>query len=187
MFTLPSELRQGEVGGAYRVWVVPFPQVNVCGVVIKAPSTDIILSLVGFDVTVIRSITDWVVVLVGVWGVVVLSVWVVVRGVKVAFSVMGPFIVTVAEAEVPLYEPEPAPVHETKVDPFQEVKVKPLLGVARMGTWVLAFCHSVGGVVVPPGVEWMVRRYCCWYMARMVVGELGAMRVCVCAPPSDHD
>jgi len=179
-------LRHGEVGGAYRTCVVPFPQMNVCGAVIKVPSTDIILSLVGFDVTVIRSITDWVVVLVGVWGVVVLSVSEV-RGVKVAFSVIGPFIVTEAEADVPLYEPEPDPVHETNVDPFQEVKVKPLLGVARMGTWVLAFCQPVEGVVVPPGVDWMVRRYCCWYIARMVVGESGAVRLCVCPPPSDHD
>ena len=101
--------------------------------VIKAPSTDIIRSLAGFDVTVIRSIMDWVVVLVGVWGVVVVSVSGV-RGVKVAFSVMGPFIVTEAEGDVPLNAPEPTPVHETKVDPFQEVKVKPLLGVATMGT-----------------------------------------------------
>jgi len=36
-------------------------------------------------------------------------------GVKVATSVIGPSIVTVAEGEVPLNEPEPEPVHETKV------------------------------------------------------------------------
>jgi len=137
-------------------------------------------------VIVIRSIMDWVVVLVGVWGVVVVTVSGV-RGVKVAFSVMGPFKVTEAEGDVPLNAPEPNPVQETNVDPFQDVKVKPLLGVAVMGTWVFAFCHPVEGVVVPPGVELMVRRYCCWYMARMVVGEWGGVTVCVCAPPSDHD
>jgi hypothetical protein len=129
---------------------------------------------------------DWVVVLVGVWGVVVLTVSTAI-GAKTAVSVMGPFIVTEAEAEVPLNDPEPDPVHETKVDPFHETKVKPLSGVAVMGTWVLALCQSVEGVVVPPGVDWMVRRYCCSYMARMVVGELGAVRLCVCPPPSDHD
>ncbi len=101
---------------------------------------------------VIRSIIDWVVELVGVWGVVVVTVSVV-RGVKVAFSVMGPFIVTEAEGDVPLNAPEPNPVQETNVDPFQEVKVKPLLGVATMGTWVLAFCQPVGGVVVPPALD----------------------------------
>jgi len=179
-------LRQGEVGGAYRRWVVPFPHVNVCGAVIGVPSTDIIRWLVGFDVIVIRSIMDWVV-LVGVCRVVLAVTVSVVRGVKVAFSVMGPFMVTDAEAEVPLNEPEPDPVHETKVDPFQEVKVKPLLGVARMGTWVLAFCQPVEGVVVPPALDWIVRKYCCSYMARMVVGEWGGVRVCVCPPPSDHD
>jgi hypothetical protein len=47
-------------------------------------------------------------------------------GAKLAFSVIGPFIVTEAEADVPLNEPEPDPVHETKVDPFHETKVKPL-------------------------------------------------------------
>ena len=179
-------MRQGEVGGAYRRWVVPFPHVNVCGAVIGVPSTDIIRWLVGFDVIVIRSIIDWVVELVGVWGVVVVTVSVV-RGVKVAFSVMGPFIVTEAEGDVPLNAPEPNPVQETNVDPFQEVKVKPLSGVASMGTWVLAFCQPVEGVVVPPALDWMVRRYCCWYMARMVVGEVGGVTLCVCPPPSDHD
>ena len=111
----------------------------------------------------------------------------IVIGANVAVSVMGPFMVTEAEAEVPLNEPEPDPVHETKVDPFHETKVNPLLGVASMGTWVLAFCHPVEGVVVPPALDWMVRRYCCSYMARMVVGELEAVRLCVCPPPSDHD
>ncbi len=36
-------------------------------------------------------------------------------GVKVATSVIGPSMVTVAEGEVPLNEPEPEPVHETKL------------------------------------------------------------------------
>jgi hypothetical protein len=103
-------------------------------------------------VIVIRSIIDWVVVLNAVRVEVVLTVSEVI-GANVAVSVMGPFIVTEAEADVPLNEPEPDPVHETKVDPFHETKVKPLLGVARMGTWVLAFCHPVGGVVVPPALD----------------------------------
>ena len=87
-------------------------------------------------------------------------------GAKVAFSVIGPFMVTQAEADVPLNEPEPDPVHETKVDPFHSTKVKPLLGVAIIGTSVLAFCHPEGGEVVPPPLDWMVRKYCFWYTAR---------------------
>ncbi len=90
----------------------------------------------------------------------------VVMGAKVAVSLIGPFIVTEAEAEVPLNAPEPDPVHETKVDPFHETKVKPLLGVASIGIIALAFCHPVDGVVVPPVLDLMVRRYCCWYTAR---------------------
>jgi hypothetical protein len=50
-------------------------------------------------------------------------------GAKVAVSVIGPSIVTVAEGEVPLNEPEPEPVHETKVNP--------LLGRARIAITAL--------------------------------------------------
>ncbi len=174
------------MGGAYRRCVVPFAQVNVCGVVIGFPSTVITLSLVGFDVIVICSELNRVVVLNAVLAEVVFTFSTII-GAKVAVSVMGPFIVTEAEADLPLNEPEPTPVQETNVDPFQETKVKPLLGVASIGTEASAFCHPVGGVVVPPGVDWMVRRYCCWYRARMVVGELGAVRLWVCPSPSDHD
>lgn len=52
-------------------------------------------------------------------------------GAKVAVSVMGPFIVTEADGELPLNEPEPEPVHETKV--------KPLLGIASIGITALPF------------------------------------------------
>ena len=52
-------------------------------------------------------------------------------GAKVAVSVIGPSIVTVAEGEVPLNEPEPEPVHETKV--------KPLLGKASIAITALEF------------------------------------------------
>jgi hypothetical protein len=116
-------------------------------------------------VIVICSVIDWVVVLDAVCREVAVTVLVVINA-KVAVSVIGPFIVTEAEADEPLNEPEPDPVHETKVDPFHETKVKPLLGVASIGTTALAFCHPVGGVVVPPALDWMVRRYCCWYTAR---------------------
>lgn len=51
--------------------------------------------------------------------------------VKVAVSVIGPFITTEADGELPLNEPEPEPVHETKV--------KPPLGIARIGITALAF------------------------------------------------
>jgi hypothetical protein len=73
--------------------------------------------------------------------------------VKVAVSVIAPSIVTEAEGEVPLNEPEPEPVHDTKV--------KPLLGVASIGITALPSCHPVGGATVPPALVWMVRRYCC--------------------------
>jgi len=158
-------LRHGAVGGAKRTCVVPFVQVNVCGVVIGFASTDIIPSLVGSDVIVISSVLDLIVVLDAVCEEVAVAVLVVI-GAKVAVSLIGPFIMTEAEAEVPLNAPEPDPVHETKVDPFHETKVKPLLGVASIGISALAFCHPEGGVVVPPGLDLMVRRYCCWYTAR---------------------
>jgi hypothetical protein len=115
-------------------------------------------------VIVISSVLDWVVVLDAVCVEVAVAVSLV-TGAKVAFSVIGPFIVTDAEGDVPVNEPEPAPVHETKVDPFHETKVKPLLGVASIGTAALAFCHPVGGAAVPPALDRMVRRYCCWYTA----------------------
>jgi hypothetical protein len=132
-------------------------------VVIGFACTDIIPSLVGSDVIVISSVLDWM--LDVVCGEVVVTVLVVI-GAKVAVSLIGPFIMIEAEAEVPLNAPEPDPVHETKVDPFHETKVKPLLGVASIGISALAFCHPEGGVVVPPGLDLMVRRYCCWYTAR---------------------
>ncbi len=50
---------------------------------------------------------------------------------KPAVSVIGAFIVTVAEAEEPLKEPEPEPVHETNE--------KPVLGEASIGITALAF------------------------------------------------
>ena len=100
-------------------------------------------------------------------------------GAKVAVSVIGPSIMAVAEGEVPLNDPEPEQVHETKV--------KPLLGVASIGITALLSCHPVGGATVPPALDWMVRRYCCWYVVAYVVGELGTVIVCVCPPPSDHD
>jgi hypothetical protein len=115
-------------------------------------------------VIVISSVLDWVVVLDAVCVEVAVTVSLV-TGAKVAFSVIGPFIVTEAEGDVPVNEPEPAPVHETKVDPFHETKVKPLLGVASIGTTALAFCHPVDGAAVPPALDRMVRRYCCWYTA----------------------
>ena len=133
--------------------------------VIEVASTDIIPSLVGSDVIVICSILDWVVMLDAVREEVAVTVSAAI-GAKVAISMIGPFIVTEAEADVPLNAPEPDPVHETKVDPFHETKVNPLSGVASIGTIALAFCHPVGGVVVPPVLDLMVRRYCCWYTAR---------------------
>jgi hypothetical protein len=120
--------------------------------VIEVPSTDITPSLVGFDVIVICSKLGWSVVLESAVGEVAVAV-VMVMGAKVAVSVIGPFIVTEVEVKVPVNEPEPDPVHETKVDPFHETKVKPLLGVASIGTTALAFCHPVGGVVVPPALD----------------------------------
>jgi hypothetical protein len=95
---------------AKRVWVVPGVQLKVCGVVMDEPSTCIAPLLEGFDPTVICTVL---------------------AGAKVAVSVIGPFIVTVAEAEEPLKEPEPEPVHETKE--------KPLLGVPSIGITALAF------------------------------------------------
>jgi hypothetical protein len=74
------------------------------------PSTCIVLLLEGLEPTVIC---------------------IVLVGAKVAVSVIGPSIVTVAEGEVPLNEPEPEPVHETKV--------KPLLGKASIGITALEF------------------------------------------------
>jgi len=54
-------------------------------------------------------------------------------GAKVAVSVIGPYIVTDAETDVPLNEPKPVPAQEMNEDPFQETKMKPLLGVASIG------------------------------------------------------
>jgi hypothetical protein len=110
------------------------------------PSTCTVLVLVGEDVTVICTVLV---------------------GAKVAVSVIGPFIVTEAEGELPLNEPEPEPVHETKVEP--------LLGVASIGITALAFWYPVGGATVPPALDWIVRRYCCWYVAVYVVGEFGTV------------
>ncbi len=154
-------MRHGADCGAYRRWVVPFVQVNVCGVVSGVPSTDIMLSLAGSDVIVISTGLDWVVVLDTFCGEVGLAAAGVI-GANVAVSVIGPSIVTEAEADVPLNEPKPAPAHETKADPFHETNMKPLFGVASIGTLAYAFCHSVSGVAVPPAVDLMVRRYCCW-------------------------
>jgi hypothetical protein len=74
------------------------------------PSTWIVLLLEGLEPTVICTVLV---------------------GAKVAVSVIGPSIVTVADGEVPLNEPEPEPVHETKV--------KPLLGKASIGITALEF------------------------------------------------
>ena len=52
-------------------------------------------------------------------------------GAKVAVSVIGPLIVTEADGELPLNDPEPEPVHETNV--------KPMFGVASIGITALAF------------------------------------------------
>ncbi len=77
---------------------------------IDEPSTCIVLLLEGLEPTVICTVLV---------------------GAKVAVSVIGPSIVTVADGEVPLNEPEPEPVHETKV--------KPLLGKANIGITALEF------------------------------------------------
>ncbi len=90
-------------------------------------------------------------------------------GAKDAVSVIGPFIVTEAEDEVPLNEPEPEPLHDTKV--------KPLLGVASIGITAFAFWYPVGGATVPPALDCIVRRYCCWNVAVYVAGELGTVIV----------
>jgi len=89
-------------------------------------------SLAGSDVIVICTVLDWVVVLDAVCVEIVLVVSFVI-GAKVAVSVIGPSIVTEAEADVPLNEPIPAPAHETKADPFHETKMKPVFGVASIG------------------------------------------------------
>jgi hypothetical protein len=89
-------------------------------------------SLAGSDVIVISTVLDWVVVLAAV-RVEVVAVVSFVIGAKFAVSVIGPSIVTDAEADVPSNEPKPAPAHETKADPFHETKMKPLFGVASIG------------------------------------------------------
>jgi hypothetical protein len=112
------------------------------------PSTWIVLLLEGLEPTVICTVLV---------------------GAKVAISVIGPFVVTEAEGEVPLNDPEPEPVHETKA--------KPLLGVASIGITALAFWYPVGGATVPPALDCIVRRYCCWYVAVYVTGESGTVIV----------
>jgi hypothetical protein len=74
------------------------------------------------------------------------------EGAKVAVSLIGPFMVTVSEAEELLVEPEPTPVHE--------MKAKPPFGVASINTVAPAFCHPEGGDTVPSDPAAMVRKNC---------------------------
>ena len=68
---------------------------------------------------------------------------------KVAFSVIGPFMVIEAGLFVPEYEPEPVPV--------QLLKRYPLAGVALIETVVPGLLHPLVGLTVPP-VLWLIVR-----------------------------
>ena len=63
-------------------------------------------------------------------------------GSKFAISVIGPFIVIVADGEEPVYEPLPDPVHP--------VNLKPLAGEAEIVNLVPASYQPLLGETVPP-------------------------------------
>ncbi len=69
---------------------------------------------------------------------------------KIAFSVMAPFIVTVAAAEPPVYEPDP--------DPDQLLNCNPWEGVAETVTEDPASYQPEGGDTVPFPAETSVVR-----------------------------
>ena len=71
---------------------------------------------------------------------------------KVAVSVIGPPIIIEAGLFGPEYEPLPLPV--------QPEKLKPLLGVALMETFAPLFLHPLAGLVRPPVLWLIVRKYC---------------------------
>jgi hypothetical protein len=70
---------------------------------------------------------------------------------KVAVSVIGPFIVTEAGLVVPVNEPEPTPV--------QLLKVNPCFALAWIETCFPRFCQPLTGFTWPPCEAFIVRKY----------------------------
>src|SRR5437660_12230277 len=84
---------------------------------------------------------------------------------KLDVSETEAFIVTLAEALGPVYDPLPAP--------FQPPKEYPELGVALIGTsWPLLY-QLLAGATVPPAPAFMTRKYCVLKLAVTVESLTG--------------
>src|SRR5450432_489677 len=74
------------------------------------------------------------------------------QGVKVAVSVMGPFIMIEAGLVVPVNDPGPLPI--------QLEKWKLGDACALITTLLPPFCHPLTGSTAPPAPAFIVRKYC---------------------------
>jgi hypothetical protein len=93
------------------------------------------------------------------------------RGVKYAYSVIGPFMIILDALIAPVYDPVPSPV--------QRVNANPELGVVQIGTIVPASSQLELGAAEPAvaGLGIILRRNCRLKLAVYVTGFFGAVIV----------
>jgi len=95
--------------------------------------------------------------------------------VKLAVSLIGPFMVTLAGLVAPVKEPDPLPL--------QPLKPKPSLGDAEIGTLWPLLNQPLDGLTLPPVAAFIVRKRCCVKFAVYVVLLVGETE-CEIPPPS---